>query len=205
MKDRTSGKTLWAFLSENIKDSNPLYLTGHSLGGNLATVYASYLLWKFNEAKHPKSNIDVITFAAPAAGNSYFANEFNENFPRAIRVENTNDIVPKFPCSSRIRKLASLYAPLPAADSVVIGYKHITTTLSGAFLTIGGMLDLAELTTSFSGYSHTCGEGKVITIPLSGKNIANQADSWFAEAGYQHGMSQYAAALGAPVIKCEGH
>jgi hypothetical protein len=45
----------------------------------------------------------------------------------------------------------------------------------------------------------------LITIPLSGKNDTNYPVSWFAEAGYQHGMAQYAAALGAPVIDCDIH
>src|SRR5690349_15417813 len=43
MKDRVSGKSLWTFLSESTNDEKPLVLTGHSLGGNLAIVYASYL------------------------------------------------------------------------------------------------------------------------------------------------------------------
>src|SRR5258706_2753983 len=52
MKDRVSGKTLWTYLSENMTDNKSLFLTGHSLGGNLATVYASYLSWKFEQTKH---------------------------------------------------------------------------------------------------------------------------------------------------------
>jgi triacylglycerol lipase len=201
MKDKVTGKTLWAFLSEN-GNGKFIVLTGHSLGGNLATVYASYLQWKAIEAKL-KIIINVITFAAPAPGNKYFADEFNTNFQYAIRVENTNDIVPKFPCSSRIRKLSDLYSPLPSADSIMIGYRNIRTSISNAFSAISDALDVAEIATSFSGYKHTCGDGELITIPLSGKNTTNQPASWFAEAGYQHGMAQYAAAFGAPVIDCK--
>ena len=204
MKDRVIGKTLWAFLLENSKQKF-IGLTGHSLGGNLATVYASYLKWKFNEAKLTNSRINVITFAAPAPGDATFANEFNIDFPDAVRIETTNDIVPKFPCSRMIRKLGKLYSPVCCADSITIGYKHVNTSVSNAFFLISEGLDFAELTTRFSGYTHTCGEGKLITIPLSGKNTVNQTQSWFAEAGYQHGMAQYAVALGAPVIDCDIH
>jgi len=157
------------------------------------------------EAKHPKNNIVAITFAAPAAGNESFADDFNTKFPLSIRVENTNDIVPKFPCSKRIRKLGSLYSPLPSADTILVGYKNITTPLSNVFTLMGAALDLFELRSNFSGYTHTCGDGKLITIPVSGKNASNVPASWFAEAGYQHGMAQYAAALGAPPIDCDNH
>ncbi|MFI5131551.1 MAG: lipase family protein [Chitinophagales bacterium] len=205
MKDKSTGKTLWVYLSENVPENAALFLTGHSLGGNLATVYASYLSWKFNEVKRPRTNINVITFAAPAPGNKSFAMDFNSVFPLAIRFENTNDIVPKFPCSSSIRKLGSLYSPLPSADTIQIGYKNITTSLGNVFSLMGTALDLLELKSDFYGYEHTCSDGKLITIPLSGKNITNHPVSWFAEAGYQHGMAQYAAALGAPVIDCDIH
>jgi len=42
-------------------------------------------------------------------------------------------------------------------------------------------------------------------MPLSGKNAMNKPVSWFAGAGYQHGMAQDAAAFGAPVIDCDIH
>jgi triacylglycerol lipase len=203
MKDKVSGKTLWSFLSENVTDKYPLILTGHSLGGNMATVYASYLWWKFNEAKRPKNNINVITFAAPAPGDKAFADDFNAKFPASERIENTNDIVPKFPCSNRISALSDLFSPSLSATSISIGYKEITTKLSSVFILMGTALDLLELKSDFYGYINTNGNGKLITISLSGKKSNNDAAGWFAEAGYQHGMAQYATAFGAPVINCE--
>jgi hypothetical protein len=169
----------------------------------MATVYASYLWWKFNEAKHPKDNINVITFAAPAPGNKSFADDFNTKFPSSERIENTNDIVPKFPCSNKISALSDLFSASLSATSISIGYKDITTKLSSVFILMGTALDLLELKSDFSGYTHTNGNGKLITISLSGKNVNNDAPGWFAEAGYQHGMAQYSSVIGAPVINCE--
>lgn len=203
MKDQETGKPLLAFLLENVEDKKPLILTGHSLGGNLAIVYASYIWSKFNESGHPKNNINVITFAAPAAGNKSFAEDFDKKFPAAVRIENSNDIVAKFPCPDKLKSLGSLFTDGPAASSVTIGYENINTRLSNAFNMISTGLSLLELSTGFSGYSHTCGNGKQIRIALSGKNKANTASDWFAEAGYQHSMERYAAALGAPVIHCD--
>ncbi|HEY6503778.1 MAG TPA: hypothetical protein VIZ28_07390 [Chitinophagaceae bacterium] len=203
MKDKVSGQSLWAFLSENVAVEKPLILTGHSLGGNLAIVYASYLWFKFNEAGKTKSNMNVITFAAPAAGNSSFAGDFDKKFPSAIRIENSNDIVAKFPCTNKLKKLGDLFTNGPSASEITIGYNNINTTLSSAFTIISTALDLLELTSGFSGYTHTSGDGKQVNISLSGNNKGNTAADWFGEAGYQHGMERYAAAIGAPVIHCD--
>ncbi|MBL7740657.1 MAG: lipase family protein [Chitinophagaceae bacterium] len=205
LKDKTSGKPLRTFIAENIKDEIPLYITGHSLGGNMAIVYASYLWSKFNEDGQPKNNMYVTTFAAPAPGNRAFAEDFNKKFPAAVRIENRNDIVAKFPCTDRMKKLGELFTNGPSAGSIEIGYENINTKLSNAFTIISTGLDLLELSSSFSGYSHTSGNGKLISIPLSGKNNGNTAGDWFAEAGYQHSMERYAAAIGAPVISCDPH
>jgi hypothetical protein len=203
MKDQVSGKKLWEFLSATITDETPLMLTGHSLGGNLATIYASYLAWKFHEMKQPKNNISVVTFAAPAAGNESFADDFNSKFQGSLRFENTNDIVPKFPCSNKLAKLGDLYAPSLSASDISIGYKNITTKLSTVFTMLSTAMVLLEFQNGSSNYSHTCGDGNLITLDLSGKNTINNAGGWFAEAGYQHSMAQYATSLGAPVINCE--
>ncbi len=203
MRDRVTGKSLWTFISQKVGEQNPLILTGHSLGGNLATVYASYLSSKFEKNGHPKNNIDVITFAAPAPGNDSFADDFNNKFPASERIENTNDIVPKFPCVSKIAALAELYFPSPSASSISVGYKSMTTKLNNVFTVISSGLAVLELRDGFSGYTHTNGNGKLITVSLSRKDTASTAAAWFAEAGYQHGMAQYASYFNAPVIKCE--
>jgi triacylglycerol lipase len=201
-KDKVSGKTLWTFLSENVTEEKPLILSGHSLGGNLAIVYGSYLWSKFNDSVHTKKNINVITFAAPAPGNGAFADDFNTHFPSSERVENTNDIVPKFPCSKKMSNLGELYSPSPSASAISIGYKNVTTKLNVVFTLMSAAMELLELRSDFYGYTHSNGEGKLITVPLSGKNTTNSAADWFAEAGYQHSMAQYAAAIGAPLINC---
>lgn len=204
LKDTTSGALLWDFLNALPADA-PIVLTGHSLGGNLATVYASYLKWQWKQEGNPKKNINVITFAAPAAGNKGFAESFDKEFPNSIRVENSNDIVPKFPVSGKIADLGNLFAPTPSASNVSIGYKGLTVTLSKTFLLMSGALDLLRITNNVSPYVQTNGTGSVIQIPLSGTNNSDDAKSWFAEAGYQHGMAKYSAALKAPVIDCDEH
>ena len=202
MTDKKTRKSLWSFLQANVGDKKPLTITGHSLGGNLASVYASYLWKKFKDSGHPKNDISVITFAAPAAGNGSFADDFNNKFPNSLRIENINDIVPKFPVSAKVSDLGSLYSPSPSASEISVGYKNVTVKLSNVFVTISAALDLLRITNGISPYVQTNGLGDLITVKLSGKNTKNEITDWFAEAAYQHGIDSYAQQIGAPVIKC---
>jgi hypothetical protein len=59
-----------------------------------------------------------------------------------------------------------------------------------------------EIKNANSVYTQTNGNGNLTRVNLSGKNITNDAAGWFAEAGYQHSIEQYAANIGAPVIVC---
>lgn len=202
LKDKTSGKDVLTFLKENTKDKNPIIITGHSLGGNLATVLASYISFKLKESNH-KNDINVITFAAPAAGNAMFAEDFNEKFPNSVRIENEGDIVPKFPCVSAVASLSKLYSDSLSADQITVGYKNINTSLSNVFRGISTIITGLQLTSGFSNFTQTNRSGTIIKVKLSGKNNSNDAGSWFSEAGYQHGIAQYAVALNAPVLDCD--
>ncbi|NJM68999.1 MAG: hypothetical protein HC862_01575 [Scytonema sp. RU_4_4] len=66
-------------------------LTGHSLGGALATL-AAYRLKRQN---FPIS--DVYTFGAPRVGDSAFASRYEDCKVPHFRIENKNDIVPHLP------------------------------------------------------------------------------------------------------------
>ena len=202
MTDKKTRKSLWSFLQANVVNKKPLTITGHSLGGNLATVYASYLWKRFSNIGQVKNNINVITFAAPAAGNKSFADDFNAKFPNSLRVENIHDIVPKFPVSAMVADLGSLYSTTPAASEISVGYKNVTVKLSNVFITMSAALDLLRITNGISPYIQTNGLGDLITIKLSGKNIKNEVMDWFADAAYLHSIDCYAQQLGAPVIKC---
>lgn len=200
MTDKKSGKLLLDFLANELKEDKSLLITGHSLGGNLATVYGSFLWQKFKEINH---NINVITFAATAAGNKAFAVDFNKKFPASIRVENINDIVPKFPSASRIAALSSLYSDSLSAGKIEVGYQNLTVSLSTVFTMLKAALVLLEYTNGISSYIQTNEDGKQINIPLSGKNNGSEIINWLTEAGYQHGIAQYAIFEGLPVINCE--
>lgn len=69
-----------------------ILLTGHSLGGAIATLIALFLKSNLNN-----QNIDLITFGTPRVGNKAFSKKVNELFPNALRIVYRRDIVPHLP------------------------------------------------------------------------------------------------------------
>jgi triacylglycerol lipase len=199
MKERRTGTSLTAFLLSLPPEKGSLQFTGHSLGGNIASVYSSYIWNRYKEAGKKTAGMNVITFAAPAAGNDDFAADFNRKFPASLRIENEYDIVPKFPCRESIDELGELFPTGPSASQLSISYRGVSVSLADAF----SIMSKALLLLTFTGddYQQTNSGGKQIKIPLSGKNPAQDINAWFAEAGYHHGIAQYATHLGAPVVK----
>lgn len=201
--DTATGQKLLEFLLQNRKNNEPVLFTGHSLGGNLAAVIASRFYTETKEAGQAVDVLNVISFASPAAGNSAFARDFDNKFPHALRVEAQGDIVAKFPCASRVAELGKLYGKQPSASQIKVGYKNMTVSLSTVFETMSSALSLLELKNGMSSFTQTCGKGMLIEMKPSGKNMLNDVQSWFAEAGYQHGVAQYATALHVPVVECK--
>ena len=88
---QTLGQFLTAFFSQPANANVTILVTGHSLGGCLATIVATWirvLLPNFRGAIQP------ITFAAPTAGNKEFATYYDELFPAARRFQNSRDVIP---------------------------------------------------------------------------------------------------------------
>ncbi len=79
-------------LVSKLPSSLTLYVTGHSLGGALATLAAPDLNACFGERK-----IKVYTYASPRVGDPSFVRMFNRNIPVSVRVANKYDIVPQLP------------------------------------------------------------------------------------------------------------
>ena len=69
-----------------------LYITGHSLGGALATLLA------YDIALNSScENFELYTFASPRAGDPNFVCLFNNYVKKSFRILNVNDIVPQLP------------------------------------------------------------------------------------------------------------
>jgi len=68
-------------------------VTGHSLGGALATICALELKSRFAG----EYDVQMINVASPRVGNHRFADLFNEYFPEALRIVFDRDVVPGVP------------------------------------------------------------------------------------------------------------
>jgi triacylglycerol lipase len=76
------------------RDLSSATVTGHSLGGALATLCAVDIQYNFSK-KVPL--IELYTFGAPKAGNDGFRNSFNERVPNSYRFVNGMDLVAELP------------------------------------------------------------------------------------------------------------
>lgn len=198
LRDTINNKTLIEFIKTNIRKDAPILITGHSLGGSMATVYASYLYEQLNSAGN---KIEIISFAAPAPGNEAFADDFDQKFPGAVRIESEGDIVARFPCTEKVTDFAKNCAPLPSADQINVSYQGIRVSLRKALEMCSLAMTLLELKNG-SSFKQVAGTGRLIRIkPIETTNSLS-VENWFSAAGYQHGIAQYAAALGIPLINC---
>eukprot|EP00009_Paramoeba_aestuarina_P011656 CAMPEP_0201528290 /NCGR_PEP_ID=MMETSP0161_2-20130828/37879_1 /ASSEMBLY_ACC=CAM_ASM_000251 /TAXON_ID=180227 /ORGANISM="Neoparamoeba aestuarina, Strain SoJaBio B1-5/56/2" /LENGTH=323 /DNA_ID=CAMNT_0047929503 /DNA_START=142 /DNA_END=1109 /DNA_ORIENTATION=- len=75
----------------------PLYITGHSLGGGMATVMALDMMLTKTLTIAPT----LYTYGQPRSGNNKFSQLFNSLIPFLFRVVNANDVVPHIPACSK--------------------------------------------------------------------------------------------------------
>lgn len=115
------GESLLDFLITNtINKNKQLIIAGHSLGGNISKVYASFYIEMLKKFKQPTDNIFLNTFAAPASGNSDFQKDLDSKSPGAMHFQNTNDLVPALPVAKGIAALGNLYKPFPKATDIQV-------------------------------------------------------------------------------------
>jgi len=73
-----------------------LIITGHSLGGAVASLFA-YDLLQGGFPGLPIPTVSVITYASPNVGTSSWQSAYNATVPESVRVYNSDDVVPYAP------------------------------------------------------------------------------------------------------------
>jgi len=71
-----------------------IWVTGHSLGGSIASLIATHIL---NEYNLPEERIRLVTFGQPRTGDTDYADAHNLRFPHSYRVVNKRDMIPHVP------------------------------------------------------------------------------------------------------------
>lgn len=205
--DSNSGSpvSLLAFLQANaVARSRPITVTGHSLGGNLATVVAPWLVYQIQQAGSTVPPISIYTFAAPAAGNQSFANDYDTRFQGVSwRYVMEFDIIPTFPLPSLMFGMSTWYSPAPEASQLSVTYDGNTVTLQEAILAIAGAIEVSEVTYG-SHYTHTNqSEGTVSVSTTQCNQWQNSTiEDWFDTVSCHHSILQYSPAVGASAVTC---
>jgi len=73
----------------------PLTMTGHSLGGAIATIAA--LDVQYNITQHTGQTVDLYTFGAPRVGNAALVNSFRQRVPSSYRFVYGWDVITRVP------------------------------------------------------------------------------------------------------------
>ncbi|MGI9270772.1 MAG: lipase family protein, partial [Woeseiaceae bacterium] len=140
-QDAESCKGLTDYLREFRNEVNPqlVWITGHSLGGALATMAAARLLGE--EVLRPDEIGGVYTFGQPRVGDQMFADAY-EIGARHFRVVHDNDVVTRVPPESlkRVLSAASMFVDVQpdqqenAQGLLNLQYSHVghVAFLSGA-------------------------------------------------------------------------
>lgn len=126
-------ESIEVFLKQNEDASTkPVFLTGHSMGGAIATLVANALMERnTKESAERRLNLKALyTFGSPRVGNRDFA-EYFESLRRSqgvgvYRIVNKNDLVSKTPCvdyhhlGSTIQLLSGVQGNFPAPEVQVL-------------------------------------------------------------------------------------
>ena len=175
----TSGRlSLLDYLNPRVTPDCEIIVTGHSLGGALATVLAPWLKYELSQAgKSPE--IKVYTYAAPTAGNQAFADMYNNMFSQSFRYYNDIDVIPK--AWAGLSGIKDLYpAPGPACP------REFKDTVDLVSLWLSRIDGVSYVQPNAQGNS------------LNG--VATSTTDFLAEVGDQHGHNTYLTLLGAPLL-----
>jgi Lipase (class 3) len=178
------------FLAQAGADAE-VFVTGHSLGGCLASVLAPSLAYRLGSA----NNFKVYTFAAPTAGNQDFADYYDRLFTdssgliRSYRVYNDLDIVPASWAS--LPSIAARYTPAPQCSERIKQLIAQVQDVVGAWYVQPGALA--------NGSAHRL-QGQ-ITTPIAVPLTPDRGSLlFFYEVGQQHATETYMQLLEAPLI-----
>jgi hypothetical protein len=171
---------------ESLANSNPgaqFFITGHSLGGCLATTVALYLN-NLAQSWSNKASFQVYTFAAPTAGLQDFASLFAKTFVTSSwRIYNIWDAVPN--AWQTLSNIDSYYPGGPLATSFV-------------------QKEVAKYQASLNGNAYV--QPITTDVPINQqelrdpKHIDNTTYDFLEQVAFQHNGNTYLTLLGAPTV-----
>ncbi len=196
LKDSTNNKSLEDFLKNELSENASLIITGHSLGGNMAQTYASYIWQKLNNTQRNHTN--VISFGATAVGNKYFVKDLEDKFPLGERYEIEKDIAPKFPSVEKLGSIASILG-IDSALGINANAEGNIAQLIGIVSTVAKGFNLINEENSFEqSMKHQKSIKSIIKKEVLKEEI--EILNIINDAYFYHKMDQYAKHFGAEEI-----
>lgn len=189
-----NGPGIFSYLQTNVApngvpNGKQVIITGHSLGGNAANVFASYFISSLIGTTPSIANITtLVTFAAPAAGNGAFASDLDGKLSDAWHYVNDSDIVPNFPVDASVLEIGFMYLGGPSSGSITVTYKGKTISLREAFIMLAGVFYIY-------GYAQQTKNFKPFNVDTDSQYTQNTFEDFFQQAGYQHEVMHYASNL----------
>lgn len=184
MKDPVTNQTLVSYLNSISATSNVMYITGHSLGGQLATILSS---WFLDNGYASKFKLKTYTYAAPSTGNQAYVDHYTSIFNTASaeshRVINTNDLVPNFCADLNNVIINQIPTTLPTyVDGVILGLELYLIKYDLIYKDVGVEYNLG-------------------TIPADSCNYAPQSlEQYGCWVAFEHNTNTYLKLLNAPVL-----
>jgi hypothetical protein len=175
-----------------------IYVTGHSLGGALATTVSLYLAAQSSLWGQWPPSFQVYTFAAPTAGDGVFAKLFSDRFPDAICVYDYYDVVPY-----AWQNLNSIYEN-PLKNPFYPGPGHGPGPTASADNEIGQLIKNIAAKAKGNQYVQPPRQpalnfpGKVYFYPYPPGSTT--MDQFLLQVGFQHSNNNYLNLLSAPTL-----
>uniref|UniRef100_A0A0N4ZAC6 Lipase_3 domain-containing protein n=1 Tax=Parastrongyloides trichosuri TaxID=131310 RepID=A0A0N4ZAC6_PARTI len=123
------------FIQDTLNDSplqNNIVITGHSLGGAMATLLGLQLVSSGRNA----NNITVITFGEPRIGDYVLSDVIRNSLPNLFRVTHYQDIVPHYPpCKSDDNNGCKKISGKPYHHPTEIWYNKYEKMTKGVYVT----------------------------------------------------------------------
>jgi Lipase (class 3) len=168
-----------------------VFVTGHSLGGCLASVLAPSLAYRLGSS----DNLKVYTFAGPSAGNQDFADYYDRLFvdaagkSRSFRLYNDLDIVPA--SWATLPKIARWYRPAPrCSERIRRLVARVEEVVAGVYAQPGALVRGSARRLRGS-----------VTLPVVQAPTPDRGSLlFFYEVGQQHACATYMELLGVPLV-----
>lgn len=193
-KSTGSAITVGAFLQQQLANvasgsTMDVFVTGHSLGGCLASVTMPWLAETSSSWTNASAlNVKAYTFAAPTAGNAAFAS-WVDSLPAPYfmwRVVNPNDLAP--------HAWADLADVIPNGSVVRVGFK-LALELIGAISVV--LTDLQEHNASYAQPSNAHVLTNNLDFSTSCGAPVTTTSQFFCWVGNEHSGNTYLTLLGA--------